>query len=122
GAAFGGRQGLRFADFRDGTSITLLVVEAARAVPWTKPEDLEYAPGRPPPAVGGIFKGGFHAAMADGSARFFPATIDAGTLRALVTRNGGEQVDFTTLRVLRRAGERQPPPPPPPPRPRPPGR
>ena len=35
--------------------------------------------------------------MADGSARGFPSTIPEETLRALVTRNGGEVIDFGVL-------------------------
>src|SRR5439155_1388856 len=42
GAGFEGKRGLRIGDFTDGTSNTILVAEAARAVPWTKPEDLPY--------------------------------------------------------------------------------
>ena len=36
----------------DGTANTILVVEAAEAVPWTKPEDLEYDPNGPLPKLG----------------------------------------------------------------------
>jgi hypothetical protein len=35
GAAFEGIQGQRLKDFTDGTSNTILIVEAAIAVPWT---------------------------------------------------------------------------------------
>ena len=37
GAAFEGRQGTTLVDFADGRERTLLVVEAADRVPWTKP-------------------------------------------------------------------------------------
>src|SRR5712691_6018975 len=47
GAAFEGTKGLTYADFKDGTSNTIMVVEAWDAVPWTKPEDLTYDPDRP---------------------------------------------------------------------------
>src|SRR5262249_9733230 len=43
-AAFEGESGLRMLDFSDGTSNTFLIVEAAQAVPWTKPADLPYSP------------------------------------------------------------------------------
>ena len=40
-------------DFPDGASYTFLVVEAGRAVPWTKPAEIEYAPDGPLPELGG---------------------------------------------------------------------
>jgi Protein of unknown function (DUF1559) len=40
----------------DGTSKTLMVVEAANPVPWTKPDDLSYSPDQPLPKLGGLFK------------------------------------------------------------------
>src|SRR5262249_33685587 len=53
-------EGMRFpADFRDGTSNTILVVEGREAVPWTKPEDVRYDPKKAPPKLGGLFKDGF---------------------------------------------------------------
>src|SRR5207302_9126297 len=39
GTIFEGPGGIGFAQILDGTSNTLMVVEAAAAVPWTKPED-----------------------------------------------------------------------------------
>ena len=39
----------------DGTSNTVLVVEAATAVPWTKPDELPYDPNGMLPSLGGHF-------------------------------------------------------------------
>ncbi|MGH7169539.1 MAG: DUF1559 domain-containing protein [Gemmataceae bacterium] len=71
------------ADFRDGTSNTILIVEAddAHAVPWTKPEDLKLDPQHPERGLGGHFHGGFLVAIADGSVRFVSKTISKRTLR-----------------------------------------
>jgi hypothetical protein len=99
GAAFEGQQGLRLPeDFPDGTATTLLVVEAPKAVPWTQPADLPFAPDKPPPRPGGLFAAGFHAAFADGSVLFLKKELDADTLRALITRNGLEKIDRAKLR------------------------
>jgi hypothetical protein len=89
----GGPEGLRMpADFPDGTSNTILFVEAddAHAVPWTKPEDLKADLARPQEGLGGHFEGGFLVALADGTVRFVARAISKETLRAAFTRNGGE--------------------------------
>lgn len=92
GAGFEGRKGQSIAQFADGTSNTILVVEAGTAVPWTKPEDLTYEADKPLPKLGGLFDGSFHAALADGSVHFFMKGTDEKKLRALITRNGGEVI------------------------------
>jgi hypothetical protein len=92
GAVFEGQEGLRLsADFPSGLSGTLLVVEAGPPVPWTKPEDLPYAPDQPQPDLRPLFKGGFRAGLADGSMRWVRHDLAEATLRALVTRNGADK-------------------------------
>jgi hypothetical protein len=82
---------MKSADITDGPANTLLIVEAYKAVPWTKPADLRDDPDQPP-LLGGVFRDGFQAAMADGSVHFFPTRIPPATLRALITPAGGEKV------------------------------
>jgi hypothetical protein len=91
GAAFEGKLGLRLADFTDGVSETILVIEAAEPVPWTAPEDLPYDPIGPLPEVGGIFTGRINAAFVDASVRVIPNDVSENTLRALITRNAGDK-------------------------------
>ena len=76
----------------DGSSNTLMVMEATTPVPWSKPEDLSLASSVPMLGIGSKHPGGFNAAMADGAVRFVRTrTIARWTeLKALVTRNGGE--------------------------------
>jgi hypothetical protein len=93
--AFTGLQGLRLpADFPDAISTTFLVVEAGEAVPWTKPADLTYASDQPLPRLGGISKDRFRVALADCSLRTLPQETPEETIRAAITRNGGEKVEL----------------------------
>ncbi len=51
GTPFEGGRGPRLADITDGLDQTILVVEADESVPWTKPDELPYAPDKPLPAL-----------------------------------------------------------------------
>jgi hypothetical protein len=67
--------------FRDGTSNTILIVEAPDAVPWSKPADVPYDRNQPLPKLTGLFSNGFHVAMADGMPRFVHSRVSEFTLR-----------------------------------------
>jgi len=86
---FEGPRGVRISDITDGTSTTILMIEAAEAVPWTRPADLHYDPKKPLPALGGLFPDGFHLARADGSVQFCKRRFRERELRLMITRNDG---------------------------------
>ena len=89
GAAFEECPGLRLPqDFPDGTSNTILIVEAGEPVPWTKPDDLTYDPEGPLPDLRSVFKDGFRVGLGDGSTRWIKKGTSEATLRAAITRNG----------------------------------
>jgi hypothetical protein len=90
GAAFEGVKGVSLDDFPDGLSNTILIVEAAEPVPWTKPQDLPYDPHQPLPRLGGLSRRSFNVALGDRSVRFVPTEVSERSLRAAITRNGGE--------------------------------
>jgi hypothetical protein len=77
-------------DFTDGTSNTILIVEAAKPVPWTAPEDLAFDPNQPLPELG-IGPTYINVGLADGSTRALAKrTLSQQTLRATITPNGNE--------------------------------
>ena len=84
------------ATISDGLSRTLAIVEAMpdKAVPWTKPDDLEFDPEDPLAGVGNPRRqaGLFVAAMLDGSVRVLTPDIDPEVFKSLVTPTGGEPV------------------------------
>lgn len=76
----------------DGTSNTFLVVEAAKPVIWTKPDDLPFD-GKQVPGLGGMFDGKFHAAMCDGFVIRCKKGVDADVLRRLIDPADGGVVN-----------------------------
>jgi hypothetical protein len=106
GTAFEGAEGLRvLADFPDGLANTIFIAEATEAVPWTKPADLDYAPGRPVPPLGRVCRAAwppvffrpapapaqFLVALGDSSVRSLrQPPLSEETLRRAITRNDGQ--------------------------------
>ena len=81
---FDGGEGPR-ADINMFARPTLMIVEAAEAVTWTKPDDLPYDDENPSPRLGGPLQDGSYMALADGSVRFLSKEHSRETLRALIT-------------------------------------
>ncbi len=92
GVGFESGEKIGFASITDGTSNTIMVVEASeeRAVIWTKPDDYEIDLENPTKGLTGLRPGGFQVALFDGSVRFISQNVDAATLKAMFTRAGGE--------------------------------
>jgi RNA polymerase sigma factor (sigma-70 family) len=89
GAAFEAGKQLRYpADFPDGTSNTIGVIEAATPAPWTKPEDVTFDPTK----TLAIPSRDFYAGYMDGWCLLLSKDADETQLRNLVTRAGGEVI------------------------------
>ncbi|MCA9056129.1 MAG: DUF1559 domain-containing protein, partial [Planctomycetaceae bacterium] len=95
GAPFQEEQGIRFRDVRDGTSNTILLVEAgpSTAEIWTKPGGLPFNADDPLSVLGDIGDA-FSVLMMDASSRRLPADIDPETLKRLIQPNDGEPVQI----------------------------
>lgn len=86
---------MRITDITDGLSNTIMLVTADDTVPWAAPKDIPYNPTGPVPTIGQkAFGSGTNVLMGDGSVRFVKKGIAPETMRALITRNGGEMVPF----------------------------
>jgi hypothetical protein len=93
GAAFEDNKELKSADdFPDGTSNTILIVEAGTPTPWTKPEDIPFDPDAPLTIPRPLFRNVIRIALVDGSIHHIRKDISATTLRAAITRNGGDRL------------------------------
>jgi len=96
GTVLGDRQGVSLEQITDGTSNTILLVEAddKRAVIWTRPADLPVDLAAPAEGLGGFYEGRFLATFCDGSVRSLSSKLDAETLRRLFQRADGKPVDY----------------------------
>lgn len=95
GMIFHGDQKTKISAITDGTSNTILIVEANadRAVPWTKPADLAIDLENPLAGLGNVYdKEGFLVLIADGSVKFIAKAIDLKTLRHLFEMADGHPV------------------------------
>lgn len=93
GTAFEGRNGIQIKEFTDGTSATILLVEAKREVPWTKPEDISFDPSKPVPQLGRFEKGQFFALFADGTVHLIENEVGEKSLKRMIQRNDGKPVN-----------------------------
>jgi len=93
-----GQKELSFRNVTDGTSNTILYVRVApdHAVEWTKPADLEFKADKPMTGLESP-EGVFLAAFCDGSVRRVGLWVGAETVKALVTRAGGEVINQEQL-------------------------
>jgi prepilin-type processing-associated H-X9-DG protein len=92
GAAFESGKECKLDDITDGLANTLLVVETAEPVEWTKPDEPAFDPAAAPSLVGAgsAHPGGFNASLADGSVRLLKLPLDPKVFRGLITRAGGD--------------------------------
>ena len=95
---FRGSKKMTFAGVRDGSSNTIMFVEAApqEAVAWTRPKDIEFDAKRPFNGLKSL-DGQFAVTFVDAHSRWLSLDIGEDTMRALATRNGGEIIERSAL-------------------------
>ena len=96
GLVFTGMKRVKIAQILDGTSQTIMVVESDLNVPWTSPQDINVDWTRPGAGLGSPHMEVFNAAFADGSVHSIKDSVTAGTLKSLLTRDGGEVISTSS--------------------------
>ena len=86
------QSGRFFQDITDGTSNTILAVEANRDIPWTKPEDIPFDPNRSVTRAGRIHAGRFHGGVRRRIGALLEEDDPPDDVKALITRDGGEVI------------------------------
>lgn len=92
---FSGPKGGKIRDIVDGTSNTIVLIEApdAAAVPWTKPDDFQFDPENPAKGLFGMRPNSVIAGFADGSVQMISETIGSEILKAMFEKNDGKAID-----------------------------
>lgn len=94
GTPFGNEEPIRIANITDGTSNTIMVVQAGpdKADIWTKPSGIEFNSEDPKAALGKLAET-FLILLCDGSVRDVSSEIDDTTLNRLIQHADNEVVD-----------------------------
>jgi hypothetical protein len=82
----------KIAEFTDGLSNTIMVVETAAASTWTKPDDIEFEPKMEIEKLLRFANGKTTVAFSDGSVRSLKRGLGDKTWRLLIQKNDGEPI------------------------------
>lgn len=75
----------------DGLSNTIFVIDAGEAIEWTRPDDIDWSPGRPKPSLGGAYPNvpWVMVLMGSGFVTKMRRDVPDQTLRLLIDRQDG---------------------------------
>jgi hypothetical protein len=82
-----------------GRAGKLVLIEAGKAVPWTKPVDLPYDDGAPLPPLGGAFPDVIHAVELTGTVHSIPKRFNEKLLRNAITIEAKEPFSWEGLEM-----------------------
>jgi len=94
---FEGARGFGFREVYDGLSHTVVIASARSPIVWTQPGELPFAWDQPLPLLDNSNPNWCLTGLADGSALYVPSSNDS-LLRRLITRAGGEVIDWPVER------------------------
>jgi hypothetical protein len=100
GTVFGGKEGPRIQDIRDGTSNTIMIVNALpeKAVIWTKPDDLPVTAAEPLNGLVNAARKTFETTFCDGSVLTLSDAIDPKVLWLLLNANDHQPIGYDQIR------------------------
>jgi|GEM_PF-1318892 len=94
GALFDLDKTLAIYSIADGSSNTIMFVEGADKVTWSQFNEYKFDPKGPLPTLGHPKRDTFMVGLADGSVRSVRKTVNPETIKAAITREGGEVMGF----------------------------
>ena len=92
GAMFDLVKGVKLTEISDGSSNTIMFATAKTAVPWMKPDDMEFDPKADPRDLLLYIGGRTNVCFGDGSVRSLKRLVSVENMRGLITKSGGEVV------------------------------
>lgn len=87
--------------FTDPMSETFGVVEAGPAVPWTKPEDIDYDAKKPMPVLDGPYARERHVSFADATTAVISTRVPEHLMRLLIGRSDGKTIDKKAWEMIK---------------------
>jgi len=85
-------KGVKFAEITDGFSNTIMIATAKTAVPWMKPDDMEFDPKADPRDLLLFVGGRTNIGLGDGTVRSLKKSTTVENMRRLITKSDGEVV------------------------------
>ncbi len=97
GAMFDEKKQISFAEIKDGSSNTIMFVEATDRVPWAQCNEFEFNKSNPLPALGHPKRDGFMVILGDGSVRFIRNNVNPEVVKGMIHASDGQYMPTESL-------------------------